>query len=455
VLLRASLLWSVGPDRLQFEEDGGLLIGPGGRIAASGPFAEVSTLHPEARIDDLRPGWVLPGLIDLHTHLPQYDAVALDGLELLPWLETHVFPAEAGFSDPIHARTVADRFLGDLLSFGTTTACIYGSVHVKATEAIFRAAEEAGLRAVIGKAMMDRHAPPALLEGTDESLRGSEALCQTWHGRDHGRLSYAFTPRFAPSCTPELMRGAGALAAKHEAFIQTHISENLQEIQWVRQLFPQARSYADVYDHFGLLGPRTLLGHGIHLTEAERDLLRQRGSTVVHCPSSNAFLRSGIMPLRRWLDEGLSVGLGTDVGAGPRLSLFDEMATACTTSKLRWAGQRNQAARIWDLDHLSQDQKLRLCEELDLEPDEALDASGAFHLATRGGAAALGLEDRIGGLEAGMEADLIVVDPRLADPARAADPDPARVLSRLVYRADPGMVRASFVRGRRCFSRED
>jgi guanine deaminase len=301
--------------------------------------------------------------------------------------------------------------------------------------------------------MMDRNAPPALLEETEESLRGSEELCQTWHGRDHGRLAYAFTPRFAPTCSAELMHGAGALAAKHEAFVQTHISENLQEIQWVRQLFPQARSYAEVYDHFGLLGPRTLLGHGIHLVREERDLLRQRGATVVHCPSSNAFLRSGIMPLRRWMDEGLSVGLGTDVGGGPRLSLFDEMAMACTASKLRWAGQRNQAVRIWNMDALDSEQKVRLCDDLDLEPDEPLDASGAFHLATRAGAAALGLEGRIGGLEAGLEADLIVVDPRLSSPGGVVDSDPAGVLSRLVYRADPGMVLASFVRGRRCFSR--
>ncbi len=454
MLLRASLLWPGDPPRLCFESDGGLLIGADGRIEASGPFAQVAALRPGAVAEDLRPCWILPGLIDLHTHLPQYEAVALDGLELLPWLETHVFPAEARFADPVHARGAAREFIRDLLAGGTTTACLFGTVHVEATDAMFSAAEDAGIRAVIGKAMMDRHAPSGLLEDTEESLRGSEELCQTWHGRDHGRLSYAFTPRFAPSCSAELMRGAGALAAKHEAFVQTHISENLQEIEWVRQLFPQARSYAEVYDHFGLLGPRTLLAHGIHLDRTERDLLRGRGATVVHCPSSNAFLRSGIMPLRRWLDEGLGVGLGTDIGAGPRLSLFDEMAMACTASKLRWAGQRNQAARVWNMDTFGSDQKLRLCEELDLEPDEPLDPVGAFHLATRGGALALGLEDRIGGLEAGMEADLIVVDPRRCDPVGAADADPARVLSRLVYRAVPGLVRASFVRGRRCFSRE-
>jgi len=438
MLLRAPLLWSGGPGRLLFEEDGGLAVGPDGRIVSSGPFAEVIGRHPDAKVEDLRPCWILPGLIDLHTHLPQYEAVALDGLELLPWLENHVFPAEARFADPSHARTVAQRFIRDLLSFGTTTACLYGTVHVEATDAIFRAAENAGIRAVIGKAMMDRHAPKALLEDTDESLRGSEELCQTWHGRDHGRLSYAFTPRFAPACSADLMRGAGTLAAKHEAFVQTHISENLQEVEWVRQLYPQARTYAEVYDHFGLLGPRTLLGHGIHLGREERDLLRQRGATVVHCPSSNAFLRSGIMPLRRDLDEGLIVGLGTDVGAGPRLSLFDEMAMACTVSKLRWAGQRTQAARIWGLDQFDNEQKLYLCDDLGLEPDQPLDALEAFHLATRDGAAALGLEDRIGGLDAGLDADFIVVNPKFSSPPGGGELDPARVLSRLSTGRTPG-----------------
>jgi guanine deaminase len=454
VLFRAPLLSARGLGHLAFEADGGLLVGEDGRIHAAGAFLEVAAKHPGFEAQDLRPHWILPGLVDLHAHLPQYQAVACDGLELLPWLEAHIFPAETRFADPSHARKVARRYLHDALSLGTTTAVLYGTVHAAATESIFQEAERCGIRAVIGKTMMDRHSPRTLEEGTEASLRESEILCEAWNGRDHGRLGYAFTPRFAPSCTPELMEGAGQLASKHGAFVQTHLSENLQELAWVKSLFPEASSYTDVYRRFGLLGPRTLLAHGIHLAKREREILLESGTSLVHCPSSNAFLQNGIMPLHSWLSEGLSVGLGTDVGAGPSLSLFKEMAQACTASKLRRAGQQVQAARIWDLEEFNEAQKLTLCDALDLGPDPSLNAVGAFFLATRGGAAALGWEDRVGGLEAGMEADFLVVDVRRSDPLGEVPEDPALVLARLIYRSDAQMVRQAYVRGRRCFHRE-
>lgn len=451
---RAPLLSSRSLGSLAFEEDGGLLVGEDGRIKAAGAFEKIAATHPGLEVTDLRPHWILPGLVDLHAHLPQLEAVACDGLELLPWLEAHIFPAEAHFADPDHARRISKRYLHDTLALGTTTAVLYGSIHAEATESIFQEAERCGIRAVIGKTMMDRHAPQALEERTEASLRESELLCEAWHGRDHGRLGYAFTPRFAPSCTADLMEGVGQLAAKHGAFVQTHLSENLQELAWVKSLFPEAASYTDVYRRFGLLGPRTLLAHGIHLSPQERALLLESGASLVHCPSSNAFLQSGIMPLRNWLAEGLSVGLGSDVGAGPSLSMFKEMAQACTASKLRRAGQQVQAARVWGLDGFSDAQKLALCEALDLGPDAALDAVGAFHLATRGGAAALGWEDRIGGLDAGLEADFLVVDVRRSDPLGEVPGNPALALARLIYRSDPQMVRHTFVRGRRCFHRD-
>jgi guanine deaminase len=454
VLYRAPLLSARSLGHLAFEADGGLRVGSDGRIQAAGAFADIAAAHPGAELQDLRPHWILPGLVDLHAHLPQYQAVACDGLELLPWLETHIFPAETRFADPAHAQRIAKRYLHDALALGTTTAVLYGTVHAEATDALFHEAERCGIRAVVGKTMMDRHSPPALQEGTEASLRESELLCEAWHGRDHGRLGYAFTPRFAPSCTPGLMQGAGQLAAKHNAFVQTHLSENLQELSWVKSLFPEAASYTDVYRRLGLLGPRTLLAHGIHLAAEERQLLLESGASLVHCPSSNAFLQSGIMPLRTWLGEGLSVGLGTDIGAGPSLSMFKEMAQACTHSKLRRAGQQLQAARIWEQPGLSDAQKLALCDALDLGPDPSLDAVGAFFLATRGGAAALGWGDRIGGLDAGMDADFLVVDVRRSDPLGEVPKDPASALARLIYRSDPLMVRQTFVRGRRCFHRD-
>jgi len=454
VLYRAHLLSPGAPTRLEEVADGGLVVDAGGRILAAGPFPAVAAAHPREAVADLRPFWILPGLVDLHSHLPQYECVALDGLELLPWLETHVFPAEARFRDPeVAARTAAGYFASQL-AVGTTTSVAYLTVHAEAADRAFQEAERCGIRAVLGKVMMDMHTPDLLLEDTGTSLAQSEELCRAWHGRDGGRLQYAFTPRFAPVCSRALMAGLAKAAERHGAYIQTHISESPGEIARVAELFPEARDYTEVYAAAGMLGPRTLLGHGIHLSPAERDRIRRSGATIVHCPRSNGFIKSGIMPLRRWLDEGLPVGLASDVGGGPSLDMWGEMAFACMSSKLRWAERRNQSGK---LDALGLDPALRarLDAALDLAPDAPVTPAEAFHLATLGGARALGLEKVIGSLEPGKDADFIVVDPRVPDPAAARAPEPPElVLSRLVYRSDPAMIRATYVRGRRCHALE-
>lgn len=452
MLFRAHLLSPSATSGLRDLPDGAMVVDPAGSIVEVGPFAAVAAAHPLETIQDLRPHWILPGLVDLHSHLPQYEAVAMDGLELLPWLKEHIFPAEVRFEDPEWAARAARAYFHDQLALGTTTAVVYGTVHQEATHRAFQEAERSGIRCVLGKVMMDQHSPERLLEGTAASLAQSGELCATWHGRDGGRLQYAFTPRFAPTCSMALLRGAGRLAEKHGAYIQTHLSENLDELQWVHELFPEAADYTDVYARAGLLGPRTLLGHCIHLAPSERDTIRAAGAAVVHCPRSNAFLKSGIMPLRRWLDEGLTVGLGTDVGAGPSLDLWAEMAMACTASKLRWADQQTQDRRLRKL-NLAEPDYRRIHEALGLEPDPPIDPAQAFALATLGGARALGQAERIGSLEAGKEADFIVVDPDRVDPAPGRTLEPAvEVLGRLLYRSDPRMVRASYVRGRLCHS---
>jgi len=431
-IFQAPLLSPRGHEHLWHEPQGALAVDEEGRILAAGTFESVMQAAPEAPVQDVRPCWILPGLVDLHTHLPQFGAAAMDGLELLPWLETHIYPAEARFSDPRFAAHASRIFFQDLLSLGTTTAAVYSSVHAEATDIAFEEAEKAGLRVILGKVMMDRHVPPSMSEATEASLEQSEELCQRWHGRDHGRLQYAFSPRFAPACSPELMHRAGALAEKYGAYIQTHLAESHQELAWVKRLFPSATNYTEVYHHAGLLGPRTLLGHGIHLDPRERAVINESKATLVHCPRANAFLKSGAMPLSRWLDEGLRVGLGTDVGAGPSLSLWAEMAFACQTSKLRSA----------------------LLED---EGDTRIDPMKVFHMATLGGARALGMQNRIGSLEPGKDADFIVVDPRFVEPGiEAEDTHSAiQVLSRLMYREDPRMVQAAYVRGRRCHVRAD
>lgn len=454
-LLRASVLSLLSKGGLLHLEDGLLAIDAKGRLAEIGPAEALLPRFAGHPVQDLRPCWILPGLIDLHVHLPQHEAVAMDGLELLPWLETFIFPAEARFKETEVARAAARRFFEALLFRGTTTAVVYSTVHADATHAAFEEAEQIGNRVVMGKVMMDRHAPEALQEDTQASLAQSRALCETWHGRDEGRLGYAYTPRFAPTCSAELMKGAGELATRHGAYIQTHVSENLQELDWVKELFPEAEGYADVYRRMGLMGPKTLLAHGIHLFRPERRMIREAGATVVHCPRSNAFLKSGIMPLRRWMDEGIQLGLGSDVGAGPSLSMWAEAAFACTASKLRWAERQNMAARLKLQGVLDERSRAEVIRVLGLYSDAPLDPVEAFRLATLGGANALGWADRIGSLEAGKEADLVVVDPRVVDPAPDRGPEPPeRMLSRLLYREHPGMIRATFVRGRKCYDRE-
>jgi len=452
LLYRAHLLSPLDPGLLDLE-DGGLAVDGSGRITAAGPFAELRAARAGEEVLDLRPFWILPGLVDLHSHLPQYGAVAQDGLPLLPWLETHIFPAELAFGDPDLAAAAARVYFRDQLALGTTTSAVYGSPHPEATHRAFQEAEAAGIRAIIGKVMMDRHAPGGLLETAEASVAASLELCAHWHGRDGGRLQYAFTPRFAPTCTRELLAGVGRAARATGAYIQTHLSENLEELAWVRELFPECATYTEVYDRAGLLGPRTLLGHGIHLEPGERALLRAAGAGIVHCPRSNAFLQSGIMPLRRWLEEGLSVGLGTDVGAGPSLDLWAEMAMACTASKLHAAGQRNLAARLARMEGGTERERTRIAGALHLDPEPPIDPLRALRLATLDGARALGLGAVTGSLEAGKDADFLVIAPERVDPAPARGPEPAaRVLSRLIYRADPAMVRATYVRGRLCHS---
>lgn len=456
VIYRARVLTPSALDAVVSWEDGALVVDAQGVIQDVGDYAEVERRHPGSVILDLRPRWILPGMVDLHSHVPQYPEVARDGLELLPWLETHIFPAEARFADPDVATPIIRRFMADLIRLGTTTAVLYGTVHARSTDLIFREAEVSGLRIVAGKAMMDWHAPASLQEVTEVSLAEAEALCQAWHGRRHGRLMYAFTPRFAPSCTPELMRGVARLAEKYGAYVQTHLSENLNELAYVRDLFPEAAHYTDVYRRMGLLGPRTLLAHGIHLAPSEREMVRASGAALIHCPASNAFLRSGSMPLRRLLDEGLKVGLGTDVGAGVGLSLWREAGMACQVSKLRYAHQQKGRTRLGTFPGLAPGQAEALARHLDLEPERPLDAIEAFGLATLGGARALGLEDRIGSLAPGKDADFVVVDASVPDPLGSRDHvDPATVLGRLLYRPDPHMVRATFVRGQQCSPRID
>jgi guanine deaminase len=376
---------------------------------------------------DLRPLVLMPGLVDLHLHLPQFPSAGLGaGLDLLTWLDRHIFPLERAF-DAATATELAPRVFQALAAAGTTTVLAYGAIWADSLNACFEAAEAHGIRAILGKVMMDRitygaNLPPDRI--LDTSLRQSRDLAERWNGRDGGRLAYAVTPRFAVSCTEEMLRESAQLARATGSYWQTHLSEDRGEIRAVAELFPDARDYLDVYDRAGALGPRTIMAHAIHLSDRELDRIVESGTRIAHCPESNLFLASGMMPLARYRERGAIVGLGSDVAAAPDASLFTQMRTGFYVQN---------ALRV-----MTDDDR------------PIVDPMGWLRLATYEGARVLGLEDAVGSLEPGKEADLIAVDPGLTLPLpdMAADDDPEALISRLIFRSHPGMVRGAWVRGR-------
>jgi guanine deaminase len=423
--LRARLLSPLGDGRSLDERDGLIEVGAGERITRVGawPGAEAP-----ASVLDLRPLVLMPGMVDLHAHLPQIPNAGLgSGLDLLTWLDRYIFPLERAYDRSVAERQAPAAFRA-FAAAGTTTVVAYAALWADSTDAAFAAADAHGIRAVIGKVMMDRLTYDAEIEPDEileTSLRQSDELASRWHGADGGRLQYAFTPRFAVSCSAEMLRESAALAARHGAYWQTHLSEDEAEITEVRRLFPDARDYLDVYDRAGALGSRTILAHAIHLSSPEVERLVESGSRVAHCPASNLFLSSGMMPLGAYRAAGIAVALGSDVAAGPEVSMFSVMRAGAVTQRvleLTRGGDRTEALRPLDW----------------------------LRMGTLDGARALGLDDRIGSLEVGKEADLIAIDPRFTNPLPTDDPPSAadEVASRLVFRPHPNMVRGAWVRGR-------
>src|SRR3954465_3343862 len=364
----------------------GAVIIENGKIAEVGDY-DVLRRSPRAkalRWIDRGPVAIFPGLIDCHTHLPQYPAVARGESELLPWLRQHIFPVEREFTGP-KARSEAPLFFADLARHGTTTAMVYAAIFEDSCDVGFEAARDSGLRVILGKMMMDIGSygtlqPKKILS---VSLLESERLCRKWHRADNGRLEYAFSPRFAVTCSEKLMRSAADMATRFDAYLQTHLAENREEIEKVHHLFMSARDYTHVYETCGLLTPKTVLGHCIHLNPREVAALAATQANVAHCPTSNLFLGSGLIKLDQLMKAGIPVGLGSDVAAGPELNMWQVMRAAIDVQKARTAYEPNLRA---------------------IRPAEAL------YLATAGGARALGKSSAIGTLEPGKEADLLLVD---------------------------------------------
>lgn len=421
--LRARLLTPLADGGTRYEPDALLEVAEDGTIARVERWDD--TLSRPAVVD-IRPMVLLPGLVDLHIHLPQVPAAGLGaGMDLLAWLERHVFPRERAFRAPV-AEAQMPLVLRALAAVGTTSILAYAATWADSTDAAFRAAEAHGIRATIGAVLMDRTSyddTTPVTERLDRGLRDSAELADRWDGAADGRLRYAVTPRFAVSCTADLLRESAVLARERGVIWQTHVSEDAREIETVAALFPGARDYLDVYERAGGLGPRSVLAHAIHLTQRELARVVDTGTAIAHCPASNLFLRSGVMPLRRYLDAGVVMGLGSDVAGGPELSVFAQMRVGAYAASARSA--------------------------LTGDARPPLDPLGMLRVATLGGARALGMAHTIGSLEPGKEADLIAVDPRPTLPPVGEDTDdPAELLGRLVFRERAGMVRGAWVRGR-------
>jgi len=355
----------------------GMLVVDGSMVVAIGQHSDVAdTLPAGTPVEDYSGSLITPGFIDTHIHFPQLDMIASYGEQLLDWLQKYTFPEEEKFADPKHAAECAEVFIEELLRNGTTSALVYGSVHKQSVDALFAAAYARNMRLVAGKALMDRNVPDAVRDTPESGDKDSRDLIAAWHGK--GRLGYAVTPRFAPACSDEQMSLAGKLLEEYPGVLMhTHLSENTAEIDWVKDLYPDAKGYLDVYDKFGLLTNRSVFAHCIHLNGEEHQCMAEAGAAISYCPTSNLFLGSGLFNLKEAEKYGVDVGLGSDVGAGTSFSMLQTMGEAYKVCHLK---------------------------------NHKLNPFKAFYLATLGGAKALCMDDRVGSFDVGKEADFLILD---------------------------------------------
>jgi guanine deaminase len=406
--------FAVPPTEAARHETHGAVAVERGRITDLGPAAAVRARNPEAAVVDHGAGLILPGFVDAHAHYPQTAMIASWGKRLIEWLETYTFPEEARFGDRAYAEEIAGRYCDLLLAHGTTSVCTFCTIHSESVDAIMAAAEARGMRIWAGKTSMDRNAPDDLRDDAAAAYDDGKALIGRWHGR--GRLTYAVTPRFTPTSSEAQLEALGALWAAHpDCAMQTHLSEQTDEVAWVRRLVPEARDYLDTYERHGLIGPGALFGHAIHLESRERDRLAESGSAVVHCPTSNTFIGSGLFDMA--LARRMPVGLATDTGGGSSFSMLRTMAAAYEIAQLR---------------------------------GEALHPAQMLWLASEGSARALRC-DAIGRLATGAEADLIVLDlastPAIAQRAQRAETIWEAVFPTIMM-GDDRAVRRTYVAGR-------
>jgi guanine deaminase len=378
-LYRCAILHSRNRQMVEFFSDGGLVV-EGGRVRACGDYAHIEPLFHGVPVVDWRGSLLIPGLVDTHAHLPQLPAIGAARADLLEWLQQEIFPLEARFRDIGFAERIAEAFFRRALASGTTLVAVYAPPYEEATDACFRVATQYGIRAVMGMTLMDTNAPAELLSEPSDLIAASKRLINRWHGTNAGRLYYALTPRFAGSCSRELLKECGQLAAECSVHVQTHLAESPGELVWIASLFPEHPNYTSIYDRAGLLTERTILAHCIYLERTELARIQEQGSAIAHCPASNVYLRSGIMPLSDYMELPIRIGLGTDIGAGFHASILDEARTA------------REVAKVRQMFHHS---------------GSVPSLAEAFYLATLGGAEALGFGDLLGDFSEGKEADFV------------------------------------------------
>lgn len=420
---RAAILRFDDRQQAVFDKDGLLVVGQVEgdaceRVLAVGPHAAIAPQFPTLQAEDLRGRILAPGFVDLHVHYPQIDVIGSPAEGLLPWLENYTFPQESRFDDPEHAAQVAQFFMTELLRNGVTTALTFATSHPASVDAFFTEARRRRMRMIGGKVLQDRHSPDGVRDQTTQSLLDTEALIRRWHGVQ--RLGYAITPRFAPSCSAEQLRGAGELAARFpDVWIQSHVAENKDEIAWARSLFPQARSYLSVYEEFGLMRQRAVYAHCIHFDDDDRALMRDTGAAAAVSPTSNLFLGSGFFDYAGADRVGFAYGLASDVGGGTSLSPFHTMLAAYYVGR---EGQTKQG--------------------LSLSPQRL------WWQHTAGAARALGLDGVIGNLQIGCEADFIVLQPRctaLLDRRTSSARDLDELLFAMIVLGDDRLVERTVI----------
>ena len=400
----------------EYFEDGLLLVDRGHIVEAGDAAKLLSDLPTDTQVVDYTGKLIVPGFIDCHVHFPQLDIIGSYGAQLLDWLNQYAFPVEAKFADPEHAREVAGVFIDEMLANGTTTALVFGTVHPHSADAIFEAADAKGMRLIAGKVLMDSNCPEELRDDAETGYADSKALIERWHGK--GRLGYAITPRFALTSSAEQLAAAGRLAREYpDVWIHTHLAENMEEVEEIARLFPDSRSYLDVYEQHGLLRKRAVFAHCLHMDDTDRANMSEHGGAAAFCPTSNLFLGSGLFDLPAFRKAGIRCGLGTDVGGGTSLSLL------------------KTASEAYKVLHLQ---------------EHALPATRALYLATLGAAEALYLDDKIGNFASGKEADFVVLDfegSNLTARRTAAAETIEEKLFALMTLADDRNIAATYVNG--------